>query len=251
MIDYLYDEKTVYIILFFVAFFASLIDSIAGGGGLLTTPSMLILGIPPLNVLATNKFQSCFGTFTSTYNYYKNGLLTERKKWFYFTLSFIGSSIGTLLVSRISNKTLESVIPILLIGAAIFFITNKGPSGVKQNSKLLVVFNLLVFAIGFYDGFLGPGTGSFFVLSFIVIKGMNIMKATAVTKLLNFSSNFAAFIIFAFQGYVIWLLGLIMAIAQIAGAYTGSRFAIKNGEKVVRPVLVIVSLLLSVRILFG
>ena len=251
MIDYLYDEKTVYIILFFVAFFASLIDSIAGGGGLLTTPSMLILGIPPLNVLATNKFQSCFGTFTSTYNYYKNGLLTERKKGFYFTLSFIGSSIGTLLVSRISNKTLESVIPILLIGAAIFFITNKGPSEVKQNSKLLVVFNLLVFAIGFYDGFFGPGTGSFFVLSFIVIKGMNIMKATAVTKLLNFSSNFAAFIIFAFQGYVIWLLGLIMAIAQIAGAYTGSRFAIKNGEKVVRPVLVIVSLLLSVRILFG
>ena len=84
MIDYLYDEKTVYIILFFVAFFASLIDSIAGGGGLLTTPSMLILGIPPLNVLATNKFQSCFGTFTSTYNYYKNGLLTERKKGFYY-----------------------------------------------------------------------------------------------------------------------------------------------------------------------
>tara|TARA_B100000963_G_scaffold218629_1_gene190636 strand:+ start:1293 stop:2045 length:753 start_codon:yes stop_codon:yes gene_type:complete len=249
--EYIYSENTVYIILFFVAFVASLIDSIAGGGGLLTTPSMLILGISPLNVLATNKFQSCFGTFTSTYNYYKNGLLTEKKKSMYFCLSFIGSSIGTLLVSRISNETLESVIPVLLIGAALFFITNKGPSEVKQNYKLLVVFNLLVFAIGFYDGFFGPGTGSFFVLSFIVVKGVNIMRATAVTKLLNFASNFAAFIIFAFQGYVIWLLGLIMAIAQIAGAYTGSKFAIKNGEKVVRPVLVIVSLLLSARILFG
>tara|TARA_B100000676_G_scaffold136051_1_gene134898 strand:+ start:550 stop:1302 length:753 start_codon:yes stop_codon:yes gene_type:complete len=249
--EYIYSENTVYIILFFVAFIASLIDSIAGGGGLLTTPSMLILGISPLNVLATNKFQSCFGTFTSTYNYYKNGLLTEKKKSMYFCLSFIGSSIGTLLVSRISNETLESVIPVLLIGAALFFITNKGPSEVKQNYKLLVVFNLLVFAIGFYDGFFGPGTGSFFVLSFIVVKGVNIMRATAVTKLLNFASNFAAFIIFAFQGYVIWLLGLIMAIAQIAGAYTGSKFAIKNGEKVVRPVLVIVSLLLSARILFG
>ena len=249
--EYIYSENTVYIILFFVAFIASLIDSIAGGGGLLTTPSMLILGISPLNVLATNKFQSCFGTFTSTYNYYKNGLLTEKKKSMYFCLSFIGSSIGTLLVSRISNETLESVIPVLLIGAALFFITNKGPSEVKQNYKLLVVFNLLVFAIGFYDGFFGPGTGSFFVLSFIVVKGVNIMRATAVTKLLNFASNFAAFIIFAFQGYVIWLLGLIMAIAQIAGAYAGSKFAIKNGEKVVRPVLVIVSLLLSARILFG
>ena len=249
--EYIYSENTVYIILFFVAFIASLIDSIAGGGGLVTTPSMLILGISPLNVLATNKFQSCFGTFTSTYNYYKNGLLTEKKKSMYFCLSFVGSSIGTLLVSRISNETLESVIPVLLIGAALFFITNKGPSEVKQNYKLLVVFNLLVFAIGFYDGFFGPGTGSFFVLSFIVVKGVNIMRATAVTKLLNFASNFAAFIIFAFQGYVIWLLGLIMAIAQIAGAYTGSKFAIKNGEKVVRPVLVIVSLLLSARILFG
>ena len=251
MIDYLYSETTVFIILFLVAFFASLIDSIAGGGGLLTTPSMLLLGIPPLNVLATNKFQSCFGTFTSTFNYYRNGLLTEKKKVLYFVLSFVGSSVGTLLVSRISNETLESVIPILLIGAAIFFITNKGPAGVKQNNKLLVIFNLLVFGIGFYDGFFGPGTGSFFVLSFIIIKGVNIMQATAVTKLLNFSSNFAAFLIFAYQGYVIWILGLVMAVAQIGGAYIGSKFAIKNGEKIVRPVLVIVSLLLSARILFG
>ena len=249
--DYLYDDTTVYIILFIVAFFASLIDSIAGGGGLLTTPSMLLVGMPPLNVLATNKFQSCFGTYTSTFNYYKNGLLVEKKKMFYFVLAFIGSSIGTLLVSRISNDTLESVIPILLISAAIFFITNKGPSGVKQNEKLLIIFNLVIFAVGFYDGFFGPGTGSFFVLSFIVIKGANIMEATAITKLLNFASNFAAFIIFAFQGYVLWHVGLIMAVAQIAGAYTGSRFAIKNGEKVVRPVLVIVSILLSLRILLG
>ena len=249
--DYLYEESTVFIILFVVAFFASLIDSIAGGGGLLTTPSMLLVGMPPLNVLATNKFQSCFGTFTSTFNYYKNGLLVEKKKGLYFTLSFIGSSVGTLLVSRISNETLESVIPVLLIAAAIFFITNKGPSGVNKNEKLLILFNLIIFAIGFYDGFFGPGTGSFFVLAFIIVKGVNIMESTAITKLLNLSSNFAAFLIFAFQGYVIWYLGLVMAVAQIAGAYTGSKFAIKNGEKVVRPVLVVVSILLSLRILLG
>ena len=249
--EYVYEENTVYIILFCVAFFASLIDSIAGGGGLLTTPSMLLVGISPLNVLATNKFQSCFGTFTSTYNYYKNGLLVDNKKILYFVLSLVGSSIGTLLVSRISNDTLESIIPILLIGAAVFFITNKGPSEVKTNEKLLILFNLFIFAIGFYDGFFGPGTGSFFVLAFIIIKGANIMQSTAITKLLNFASNFAAFIIFALQGYVIWYLGLVMAVAQIAGAFTGSRFAIRNGEKVVRPVLVIVSILLSLRILLG
>ena len=249
--EYLYEQNTIYLILFVVAFFASLIDSIAGGGGLLTTPSMLLVGIQPLNVLATNKFQSCFGTFTSTYNYFKNGLLVDEKRKLYFLLSFLGSGIGTLLVSTIPNETLQSVIPILLISAALFFITNKGPKNSNANNKFLIVFNLIVFGIGFYDGFFGPGTGSFFVLSFVIIKGVNIMQATAVTKLLNFASNFAAFIIFAIQGYVIWSLGLTMAVAQIAGAYTGSKFAIKNGEKVVRPVLVVVSILLSIRILFS
>ena len=244
-------EFSTYVILFIAAFLASLIDSIAGGGGLLTTPAMLLVGISPLNTLATNKFQSCFGTFTSTYNYYKNGLLTEPKRYLYFFLSFGGSMIGTYLVSRISNELLESIIPILLISAAVFFILNRGPSTSNRSSSLLFIFNVIVILIGFYDGFFGPGTGSFFVLAFVIIKGISIMEATAITKLLNFASNFAAFIIFALKGYVIWELGLIMAVAQIGGANLGSRFAISNGEKVVRPVLVIVSILLSIRILFG
>jgi uncharacterized membrane protein YfcA len=244
-------EFNTYVILFIAAFLASLIDSIAGGGGLLTTPAMLLVGISPLNTLATNKFQSCFGTFTSTYNYYKNGLLTEPKRFLYFFLSFGGSIIGTYLVSRISNELLESIIPILLISAAVFFIFNRGPSTSNKSSSLLFIFNVIVILIGFYDGFFGPGTGSFFVLAFVIIKGISIMEATAITKLLNFASNFAAFLIFALKGYVIWELGLIMAVAQIGGANLGSRFAISNGEKVVRPVLVIVSILLSIRILFG
>ena len=244
-------EFNTYIILFIAAFLASLIDSIAGGGGLLTTPAMLLVGISPLNTLATNKFQSCFGTFTSTYNYYKNGLLTEPKRYLFFFLSFAGSMVGTFLVSRISNELLESIIPILLISAAVFFILNRGPSTSNKSSSLVFIFNLIVILIGFYDGFFGPGTGSFFVLAFVIIKGISIMEATAITKLLNFASNFAAFIIFAIKGYVIWELGLIMAVAQIGGANLGSRFAITNGEKVVRPVLVVVSILLSIRILFG
>jgi uncharacterized membrane protein YfcA len=244
-------EFDTYVILFIAAFLASLIDSIAGGGGLLTTPAMLLVGISPLNTLATNKFQSCFGTFTSTYNYYKNGLLTEPRRFLYFFLSFGGSMVGTFLVSRISNEVLESIIPILLISAAVFFILNRGPSTSNKSSSLIFIFNVIVILIGFYDGFFGPGTGSFFVLAFVIIKGISIMEATAITKFLNFASNFAAFIIFALKGYVIWELGLIMAVAQIGGANLGSRFAISNGEKVVRPVLVIVSVLLSIRILFG
>jgi len=245
-----YDDSTVYIILFIVAFIASAIDAVAGGGGLLVVPTMLVLGMNPLTALGTNKLQSCFGTATSSINYYKNNLLKEKNIKLLFLLSFFGSCLGTLFVSQLSNKILNNIIPILLISAAIFLIFNKNTD--KNTSNFIhVLFIPFILLIGFYDGFFGPGTGSFFVLSFIIIKGINIMEATAVTKLLNFSSNFAAFIIFAIQGYVIWFLGLTMAVAQIAGAYTGSRFAIKNGEKVVRPVLVIVSLLLSARILFG
>ena len=193
-------EFDTYVILFIAAFLASLIDSIAGGGGLLTTPAMLLVGISPLNTLATNKFQSCFGTFTSTYNYYKNGLLTEPRRFLYFFLSFGGSMVGTFLVSRISNEVLESIIPILLISAAVFFILNRGPSTSNKSSSLIFIFNVIVILIGFYDGFFGPGTGSFFVLAFVIIKGISIMEATAITKLLNFASNFAAFIIFALKG---------------------------------------------------
>ena len=135
--EYLYEESTVYLILFIVAFFASLIDSIAGGGGLLTTPSMLLVGIPPLNVLGTNKFQSCFGTFTSTFNYYKNGFLVEKNKILYTALSFIGSGVGTLLVSRISNETLESVIPIYLFWLQYFSLLIKDPLMLKGMKNCL------------------------------------------------------------------------------------------------------------------
>ena len=127
-------ELNTYIILFIAAFLASLIDSIAGGGGLLTTPAMLLVGINPLNTLATNKFQSCFGTLTSTYNYYKNGLLTEPKRYLFFFLSFAGSMVGTFLVSRISNEVLESIIPILLISAAVFFILNRGHAPLRPKA---------------------------------------------------------------------------------------------------------------------
>ena len=185
-------DTNTYIILFIAAFIASVIDSIAGGGGLLTTPTMLLVGLNPLNTLATNKFQSCFGTFTSTYNYYKNDLLTEPKKRLYFGLSFVGSMIGTLLVSRISNDLLEKIIPILLISAALFFILNRGPSSVSTSSKFIAIFNLIVLSIGFYDGFFGPGTGSFFVLAFVIVKGISIMGINSNNKVAELCIQFCS-----------------------------------------------------------
>ena len=119
------DTNLIYFFLFLISILASFIDSIAGGGGLLTTPSMLLVGINPLTVLGTNKFQSSFSTFTSTRNYFLNGYLTDVNKNKYFLLSFIGSSFGTLMVSRLSDEILRTLIPILLISVAIFFIINR------------------------------------------------------------------------------------------------------------------------------
>ena len=244
----LYDDITIYIILFIVAFFAAGIDAIAGGGGLLVVPTMLILGMNPLVTLGTNKLQSCFGTATSSYNYFKNGLLKENNIKLLAIISFVGSLIGTFLVSQLSNEILNNLIPILLIGAAIFLIINKG-NKFNISKSLVLAFLPLVFLIGFYDGFFGPGTGTFFVMTFLIIKNRSIMQATAATKVLNLSSNFASFLVFQYKGFVIWELALIMAIAQVTGAYIGSKLAIKNGEKFVRPVIVFISIVLSLRIL--
>ena len=245
-----YDESTVYIILFFVALIASAIDAVAGGGGLLVVPTMLVLGLNPLTALGTNKLQSCFGTATSSINYYKNNLLKEKNIKLLFLLSFFGSCLGTLLVSLLSNEILNNIIPILLISAAIFLIFNKNTDKITSNF-LHVLFIPFILLIGFYDGFFGPGTGTFFVLTFLILKQRNLMQATAATKLLNFSSNLASFLVFSYKGYVIWQLGLIMAIAQILGAYIGSKLAIKNGDKFVRPIIVLISIILSIRILLS
>ncbi len=244
----LYDDITIYIILFIVALFAAGIDAIAGGGGLLVVPTMLILGMNPLVTLGTNKLQSCFGTATSSYNYFKNGLLKENNIKLVAIISFVGSLIGTFLVSQLSNELLNNLIPILLIGAAIFLIINKG-NKFNISKSVVLAFLPLVFLIGFYDGFFGPGTGTFFVMTFLIIKNRSIMQATAATKVLNLSSNFASFLVFQYKGFVIWELALIMAIAQVTGAYIGSKLAIKNGEKFVRPVIVFISIVLSLRIL--
>ena len=246
----IYDDVTVYIILFCVALIASAIDAIAGGGGLLVVPTMLLLGMNPLVTLGTNKLQSCFGTATSSYNYYKNGLLKEKNIYFLVSLSFVGSLIGTLLVSQLSNELLTNLIPVLLISAAIFLILNRG-NKLKISKSLMIAFTPLILLIGFYDGFFGPGTGTFFVLTFLIIKQRNLMEATAATKVLNFTSNFASYIVFQSKGFVIIELALIMAIAQILGANVGSKLAIKNGEKFVRPVIVLISIVLSIRILIS
>ena len=240
-----------FLMLFGVAMLAGCIDAIAGGGGLLTIPALLWAGLSPLQALATNKLQASFGSFTATWNYSRQGLIKPSEHRMAIILSFLGAISGAWTVQKIDPAFLAQLIPILLIAFALYFMFS--PKLGEQERAQRISKNAFAatagFGIGFYDGFFGPGTGTFFVIAFVTLLGYSLPKATAGTKLLNFTSNIASLILFAFSGHILWLLGLIMGVGQIIGSFIGSKLAIRHGVQLIRPLLVIVSLLVSLRLL--
>lgn len=240
-----------FLMLFGVALLAGCIDAIAGGGGLLTIPALLWAGLSPLQALATNKLQASFGSFTATWNYSRQGLIKPSEHRMAIILSFLGAISGAWTVQKIDPAFLAQLIPILLIAFALYFMFS--PKLGEQERAQRISKNAFAatagFGIGFYDGFFGPGTGTFFVIAFVTLLGYSLPKATAGTKLLNFTSNIASLILFAFSGHILWLLGLTMGVGQIIGSFIGSKLAIRHGVQLIRPLLVIVSLLVSLRLL--
>ena len=236
-----------------IAAIAGMIDAIAGGGGLLALPALLWAGVPPVQALATNKLQGTFGTLTSSYHFVRKGEIDLRRLRIPIVMTFIGSVAGTLSVQRLGSDLLEQVVPSLLIAFALYFLFS--PRIGDQDAHHRVshgVFGLLIgFSVGFYDGFFGPGTGSFFAAAFVLLLGYNLRRATAGTKVLNFTSNIASLIFFALAGEVIWQIGLPMGMAQVAGAWVGSHLVIRHGTKLIRPLLVIVSLAISISLLLN
>lgn len=235
-----------------VAFLAGFIDAIGGGGGLLTVPALLWSGMSPVQALATNKLQSSWGTLAATWNFHRKGHFRLRQMWFAVAMTFIGSALGTLAVQELNPDFLMRFIPVLLIAVAAYFLLQpKIGETDRQHRMSLPVFALTCgLAIGFYDGFFGPGTGSFFAVAFVTLLGFNLLKATAHTKLLNLTSNLASLLFFAINGHVLWAVGMAMAVAQVAGGYLGSAFTMKHGAKIIRPVLIVVSLALTLKLFF-
>ncbi len=234
------------------AFAAGFVDSIAGGGGLITVPTLLASGMPPSIALATNKLQSTFGTFWAALYFWKKGFVDLSAMTAAIVLTFIGSAIGTLMVQFMDSAILNRILPVLLIATALYFLCS--PKVTNQDSKERLkppLFALLIgTSVGFYDGFFGPGTGSFFAIAFVGLAGYGITKATANTKVLNFTSNFASLLFFAVGGHVAWVIGFMMAAANLAGAHYGSRMAITHGTKLIKPLLVTVSTLISARLIW-
>ncbi len=243
----------VLLMLIAVAGLAGLIDAIAGGGGLLTVPALLWAGLPPVAALATNKAQAVFGSFTAASFFVRRRRVDLRRLSGAIALTFVGAVLGTVAVQHLDPGLLTRLIPILLIAFALYFLfaPNLDRDDRRQRIGHTGFAFSAGFAIGFYDGFFGPGTGTFFASAFVLLLGYNLTRATAGTKVLNFVSNFASLLLFAAAGEVWWSIGLSMGLAQIAGARLGAHLVNIHGARLIRPLLVLVSVVLSIRLLFG
>lgn len=230
------------VILFFVAIAAGFIDTLAGGGGLITMPALLISGVPPLAALGTNKLQGSVGTATSTYMMLKHKRIHWHDVKHLMLFAFIGSTLGSIAVQFINVKVLSFIIPIVLLIIAIYFVISPVP--INDDTTPLLSRNKYKYgvipAIGWYDGMFGPGTGSFFSLAGISLRGHGLIKSTAIAKSLNFSTNIASLFIFVAAGQLVWLLGIVMMFGQAIGAWLGSHTLLKINPAFLRVIVVLV-----------
>ncbi|WCT73401.1 TSUP family transporter [Sphingomonas naphthae] len=233
-----------------VAFVAGFIDALAGGGGLLTLPALLAAGIPPVAAIATNKLQSTFGTGGAFLAFARKGHIDFRRFALPGLAALIGSAGGAFTLTMVDPTFLKAFIPLLLIAMAIYFVAAPKMSDVDRHARLgQAGLCAAIAVIGFYDGFFGPGTGSFFTTLLVAAGGLGLVRAIAHTKFLNFTTNVAAVMLMIAGGHVIWLLGGAMAVASVAGNQAGALAAMRFGGKGVRPLLVVMSLALTVKLL--
>lgn len=234
------------------AFAAGFVDSIAGGGGLITLPVLLLAGATPLQALSTNKVQGVFGAATAALAYARAGHVRLSHQLRPAVLAFLAGLAGAGLVSVIPTGGLRIALPVVLIAIAGFFALKKGLDDTDRAERIRpATFTAVVVPlIGFYDGLIGPGAGAFYMIGFVTLAGYGVLKATAHTKLLNFASNLGGLIAFAAAGAPWWAMGLAMGLAQAAGARLGARLAMRVGAKVIKPLLVTTSTLLALRLLW-
>jgi uncharacterized membrane protein YfcA len=239
------------IVLATAAFLAGFIDSIAGGGGLVTVPALLLAGMTPVEALGTNKLQGLFGSGSATMAYASKGHVDLQKQLPSAALSLAGGVAGALLATVIPGEFLRALLPFMLVAIALYFAVKPNMDDVDRAERMTpFLFSVtLVPLIGFYDGVFGPGTGSFFMLAFVSLAGYGVLKATAHTKLLNFASNIGGFAAFALAGVVFWKLGLLMGVAQFLGARLGAGLAMKKGARLIKPLLIFTCIALAVRLL--
>ena len=229
--------------LFLIGVLAGFLDTLVGGGGLLAVPALLLSGIPPIYVLGTNKFQGSMGTGIATYLLFRKKKLDWQSIKNLMIASFIGSVIGGIIVQFVDTEILSFVIPIVLVIIAIYFIFSPKPRVINSSSNSDKRFeSYAVPGVGFYDGMFGPGAGSFFVMTGVMLKKLEIIQATILAKPLNFASNIAGLIVFFIFGHIAFIVGLVMMLGQFIGSFVGTHYLLKANPKVIRILIVISSL---------
>ena len=236
------------ILLFVMAggFLAGFVDSIAGGGGLISLPVLLAAGLPPHLAIGTNKFSATFGAIMSAWQFWRAGKVEKgllKKVW---PCTLVGAILGTLVMLHLSSQWLQPIIIIALIGAALFVFGQRslGAENTYQaTAKKTLITVIFAAAIGFYDGFIGPGTGTFLIVAFASL-GFDFVTAAGNAKILNLTSNITSFAIMILWNNVLYVYGIAMAICIFIGAYFGSRLAITRGSSFVRLVMLVVTIAL-------
>lgn len=239
-------------LLFVAAFIAGLIDSIAGGGGLITVPVLLGIGLPPQAALGTNKLQASFGSGSAMLHFMRAGTVKLSECWAGIIWTAIGASLGVWSVQLLDAALLKQLIPWLLATIAIytFLSPSLGANDIHARLEKRPFYMLFGLAIGFYDGFFGPGTGSFWTMVLMMMLGYSMMRATATTKVMNFTSNFVALLFFLSVGQVYFVEGIVMGVGQFLGARVGSGLVIKRGTAFIRPVFITMVLALVARLIY-
>lgn len=245
-----------YLIVCPLLFLAGLVDSIAGGGGLISLPAYLIAGVPPHMALGTNKLGSSMGTTISTLRFAKNGFIKGKIAVCAAVMALAGSALGANLTLLLSENIIRHMMIVVLPIVAFYVLRNKSMgdnelTGTVPENKVFVISLAAAFAIGAYDGFYGPGTGTFLILILTGAARMGIRQASGITKVINLSANVAALVTFILNGKVIFPLGLAAGVFCIAGHYIGSGLVVNNGQRIVRPVVLIVLVILFIKIITG
>jgi|TARA_B110000211_G_scaffold131009_1_gene150495 uncharacterized membrane protein YfcA len=248
-------DPTTLAVLCAAALAAGFIDAIAGGGGLLTVPALLTAGLPPHVTLGTNKLAASFGSLTASYTYYKKNLFSPKFWASSIIATGIGALIGTLVVDHLSIEFLNKLLPIIIIMVACYSLfgslsTTQGNELPSENPTLKVKQWLQGLALGFFDGVAGPGAGTFWTASNSLLYKMSLLLNCGLARSMNFVSNFISLITFVALGHVNFLLGLIMGLFIMFGAWIGAHSAIRFGGKFIRPVFNTMVILLALKLIY-
>ena len=239
------------LILFCAAFAGGLVDAIAGGGGLITVPALMAVGLPPHLALGTNKLQSSCGTSVAVWHYAKAGLIRTPGVWLAVVCAAIAGAAGAFAVGLVGRELLRQIVPGLLAAVAVYTACNRR-FGLEPGKQRLAGWQVAVgfgVLLGCYDGFFGPGTGSFWMLALVTLLGLDLARATGYTKAANLASNLGSLAVFLTVGAVHYGAAAVMIAGQLLGARIGSGLVIANGAKVVRPVFLTVVIALTVKLM--